>query len=186
MLTVILLAAFLPFDLFSTEGIMIALLAAYAGAMWLFLRNTPRIYTVMVSDLQRARAFYEGQLQLSVADVPLQYYADYQQAIGSMSYEPLSAPTSAFVPPSIPKSGPLEQGLWYQLRKGEQLHVVPGANLGERGQQRHVSFDRDALEIVLRYVQRTGLRHKLRGDRPLNFLVKDWENRVIEFAELSS
>lgn len=165
---------------------MIALLAAYAGAMWLFLRNTPRVYTMMVSDLQRARQFYEGLLQLPLADVPLQYYANYQQAIGSMSYEPLSVPASAFVGPMSQKSGPLEQGFWYQLRKGEQLHVVSGANLGDRGQQRHVSFDRDALEIVLRYIQRTGLRHKLRGDRPLNFLVKDWENSIIEFTELSS
>ena len=46
----------LPLDsLFSTQGIMIMLLAAYAGAMWMFLSSAPKVYTVMVSDLEVAR-----------------------------------------------------------------------------------------------------------------------------------
>lgn len=46
----------LPFDsLFSTQGIMVMLLAAYAGAMWMFLSSAPKVYTIMVSDMEIAR-----------------------------------------------------------------------------------------------------------------------------------
>ena len=49
----------LPLDsLFSTQGIMVMLLAAYAGAMWMFLSSAPKVYTVMVSDLEVARQLY--------------------------------------------------------------------------------------------------------------------------------
>ena len=42
----------LPLDsLFSTQGIMVMLLAAYAVAMWMFLSSAPKVYTIMVSDL---------------------------------------------------------------------------------------------------------------------------------------
>jgi len=35
----------LPLDsLFSTQGIMVMLLAAYAGAMWMFLTSAPKVY----------------------------------------------------------------------------------------------------------------------------------------------
>lgn len=58
------LGAFLPSlpldSLFSTQGIMVMLLAAYAVAMWMFLTSAPKVHTVMVSDLEIARQFYEG------------------------------------------------------------------------------------------------------------------------------
>ena len=47
----------LPLDsLFSTQGIMVMLLAAYAGAMWMFLTSAPKVHTVMVSDLGQAQS----------------------------------------------------------------------------------------------------------------------------------
>ncbi|TAF12252.1 MAG: glyoxalase-like domain protein, partial [Nostocales cyanobacterium] len=74
----------LPLDsLFSTQGIMIMLLAAYAGAMWMFLTSAPKVYTVMVSDLEIARQLYEGLLDLPAAEVPLHYYYNYEQTIGA-------------------------------------------------------------------------------------------------------
>ena len=67
----------MPLDsLFSTQGIMVLLLAAYAGAMWMFLTSAPKVHTLMVSDLEGARDLYEGMLNLPVADVPLHYYYD--------------------------------------------------------------------------------------------------------------
>ncbi|MFO0173320.1 MAG: glyoxalase-like domain protein, partial [Aphanizomenon sp.] len=80
----------LPLDsLFSTQGIMIMLLAAYAGAMWMFLSSAPKVYTVMVSDLEVARQLYEGLLDLPVAEVPLHYYYNYEQTIGATGIDPL-------------------------------------------------------------------------------------------------
>jgi len=68
----------LPLDaLVSTQGIMVMLLVAYAGAMWAFLSSAPKVHTAMVSDLDMARRFYEGVLSLSAADVPLHYYYNY-------------------------------------------------------------------------------------------------------------
>ncbi|MEM6591231.1 MAG: glyoxalase-like domain protein, partial [Cyanobacteria bacterium P01_C01_bin.73] len=55
-----------------------------------------------------------------------------------------------------------------------------------RDRQRHVCFDHDCLEQVLMQVQLRGIRHKIRRDRPLNFLVKDYDGRVIEMAEVSN
>ena len=78
------------------------------------------------------------------------------------------------------------EGLWYQLKKNTQLHVVAGASLGNRNRQRHVCFDHDCLAYLLMQVQTRGIRHKLRRDRPLNFLVKDFSGEVIEMAEVES
>lgn len=171
----------LPLDsLFSTQGIMVLLLLAYAGAMWMFLNSTPKVHTIMVSDLEIARRFYEEDLKFPVADVPLQYYYNYEQTMGVSSIDPLYlSPTSlsntaTAVPPD---------GLWYQLKKNVQLHVIGGANFGTKNRQRHVCFDRDCLEAILMRVQLRGVRHKIRRDRPLNFLVKDWMGRTIELAE---
>ncbi|NEQ28850.1 MAG: glyoxalase-like domain protein, partial [Microcoleus sp. SIO2G3] len=37
----------LPLDgLLSTQGIMVMLLAAYAGAMWMFLTSAPKVHTM--------------------------------------------------------------------------------------------------------------------------------------------
>ncbi|WP_457853316.1 hypothetical protein [Synechocystis salina] len=54
-------ASLIPIDsLFSTQGIMVMLLGAYALAMWLFLTSAPKVYTVMVSDLAIAKLFMKA------------------------------------------------------------------------------------------------------------------------------
>lgn len=183
------LASFLPSlpldSLLSTQGIMVALLIAYAGAMWMFLTSAPKVYTVMVSDLELARRFYEGLLDLPVADVPLHYYYNYEQTLGTVGVDPLYASTA-----SLGGSGDqgytTSDGLWYQLKKNTQLHVIAGASLGAKNRQRHVCFDHDCLEQLLLRVQSYGVKYKIRRDKPLNFLVKDLDGRVIEMAEVSN
>ncbi len=179
------LGAFLPpiaFDsLFSTQGIMVMLLVAYGGAMWMFLSSAPKVYTIMVSDLQIAQQFYEGLLSLPAADVPLHYYYNYEQAMGAGGLDPLY-----MSPMTTNPSANAPDGLWYQLRKNTQIHVIAGASGGYRERQRHVCFDRDCLEALLLRIQSRRLKYKIRRDRPLNFLVKDIENRTIEMAEVSS
>lgn len=71
-------------------------------------------------------------------------------------------------------------------QKNTQLHVIAGASTGYKERQRHVCFDRDCLEDILLKIQSRRLRYKIRRDRPLNFLVKDIENRTIEMAEVSN
>ncbi|MFP4296643.1 MAG: glyoxalase-like domain protein [Spirulinaceae cyanobacterium] len=183
----VLLGAFLPpvDALFSTQGIMIALLAAYAGAMWMFLTSAPKVYTVMVSDVDIARQFYEGLLNLPVADVPLHYYYNYEQTLGAAGIDPLynlSATSTAATATATRAT----DGLWYQLKKNTQLHVISGASYGPKNRQRHVCFDHDCLEDILLRVQSRRLKFKVRRTKPLNFLVKDIENRVIELAEVAN
>ncbi|MFB2876533.1 glyoxalase-like domain protein [Floridanema aerugineum] len=176
----------LPFDaLFSTQGIMVMLLVAYAGAMWMFLTSAPKVHTIMVSDLEIARQFYEGVLDLPAADVPLHYYYNYEQTIGTAAIDPLYNMSTG---PSLTATNKFNEsdGLWYQLKKNTQLHVISGASLGAKNRQRHVCFDRECLEQVLMRIQVRGLRFKLRTEKPLNFLVKDWEDRTIEIAEVDS
>lgn len=199
-LNAIVLFASIPLDtLVSTQGIMVMLLVAYAGAMWAFLRGAPKVHTVMVSDMDSARRFYEGMLSLSAADVPLHYYYNYEQTLGTAGMDPMMS-MSGFGGPGLGGSGlggsglgtlPGESysgpdGLWYQLKKNTQLHVIGGASLGNRNRQRHVCFDHDCLEYLLMQVQTRGIRHKLRRDRPLNFLVKDFDGEVIEMAEVEN
>jgi catechol 2,3-dioxygenase-like lactoylglutathione lyase family enzyme len=169
--------------LFSTQGIMVMLLAAYAGGMWWFLTSAPKVYTVMVTDIEAARAFYEDMLNLAAADIPLHYYYNYEQSLGTAGMDPsyLTGRTG-----SITARGNGNDGLWYQLRKKAQLHVITGASLGDRGQQRHVTFDREALEQVLMRVQTRGIKYKIRQDRPLNFLVKDYQGDVLELTEMKN
>ena len=179
------IGAFLPpiavDSLFSTQGIMVMLLVAYAGAMWMFLSSAPKVYTVMVSDLQSAQQFYEGLLNLPAADVPLHYYYNYEQAMGAGGLDPLYMSTT---PTNTGFDG--SDGLWYQLKKNTQLHIISGASSGLKNRQRHVCFDRDCLEVLLMRIQSRRLKYKIRRDRPLNFLVKDIENRTIEIAEVSN
>lgn len=181
------LASFLPSlpldSLLSTQGIMVALLIAYAGAMWMFLTSAPKVYTVMVTDLELARQFYEGLLDLPVADVPLHYYYNYEQTLGAVGVDPLYASTADLGRSTSYKTA---DGLWYQLKKNTQLHVISGASLGMKNRQRHVCFDHDCLEQLLLRVQSYGVKYKIRRDKPLNFLVKDMEGRVIEMAEVSN
>ena len=180
------LGAFLPpialDSLFSTQGIMVMLLVAYAGAMWTFLSSAPKVYTVMVSDLQTAQQFYEGLLDLSAADIPLHYYYNYEQAMGAGGMDPLYMSATPANATGLNGS----EGLWYQLKKNTQLHIIAGASGGYKNRQRHVCFDRDCLEALLMRVQSRRLKYKIRRDRPLNFLVKDIDNRTIEMAEVSN
>lgn len=167
--------------LFSTQGIMVLLLGAYAAAMWMFLTSAPKVHTIMVSDLQLARNLYEGMLELPAADVPLQYYYNYEQTMGMASIDPLY-PSSMGLTGT--KTAP--DGLWYQLKKNTQLHVVGGASLGENNRQRHVCFDRDCLELLLLRIQMRGMKYKIRREKPLNFLLKDFDSNIIEVSEVSN
>ncbi|OKH18934.1 VOC family protein [[Limnothrix rosea] IAM M-220] len=187
-LTNLYLGAFFPvFDsLFSTQGIMVMLLCAYGVAMWMFLTSAPKVHTIMVSDLDVARRFYEGILQLPVADVPMHYYYNYEQTLGGVGgIDPMYMGAAS---PSAMGMSPVkeQEGLWYQLKKDTQLHIVSGASLGKKNQQRHVCFDKECLESVLLRVQSRRLKYKIRQEKPLNFLVKDWEDQVIEIAEVMS
>ncbi|MGQ4647327.1 glyoxalase-like domain protein [Lyngbya aestuarii] len=178
--------AFLPLDsLFSTQGIMVMLLAAYGVAMWMFLTSAPKVHTVMVSDLAVAQQFYEGLLDLPAAEVPLHYYYNYEQTLGATSIDPLYMSSATMSPSSATQFNGTE-GLWYQLKKNTQLHIISGATLGKKNNQRHVCFDRDCLEQVLMRVQMRQLKYKIRKQKPLNFLVKDLDGRVIEMAEVSN
>ncbi|WP_035984389.1 glyoxalase-like domain protein [Leptolyngbya sp. KIOST-1] len=173
----------LPLDsIMSTQGVMVMLLVAYAGAMWMFLKSAPKVYTIMVSDLEVARRFYEGMLNLSTAEVPLHYYYNYEQTLGTAGLDPMYLGGAT----SFANQGALSspEGLWYQLRKNTQLHIVSGASLGHRNQQRHVCFDHNCLEYILMRVQLSGVQHKIRQEKPLNFLVRDYDNQVIELAEI--
>ncbi|MEH1891731.1 MAG: glyoxalase-like domain protein [Nostoc sp.] len=175
----------LPLDsLFSTQGIMVMLLAAYAGAMWMFLTSAPKVHTVMVSDLEIARQLYEGLLDLPAAEVPLHYYYNYEQTIGATGIDPLYMSTGPSLSSKMMNNA--TDGLWYQLKKNTQLHVITGASLGSKNQQRHVCFDHDCLEMILMRVEMRGLKLKIRNHKPLNFLVKDYEGRVIEVAEVAN
>ncbi len=178
------LASFFPdADSFlSTQGIMVMLLGAYAFAMWMFLSNAPKVYTIMVSDLEVAEQFYKGFLRLSEAQVPLHYYYNYEQTLGTVGVDPmyLSSPISA----NVKYRG--SEGLWYLLKKNTQLHIIGGANLGEGNRQRHVCFDNKCLEIILLKVQSRRIKYRIKQEKPLNFLVKDLEDRVIELVEVSN
>jgi hypothetical protein len=180
------LASFLPAldGLMSTQGIMVMLLAAYAGAMWMFLTSAPKVYTVMVSDLEIARQLYEGLLDLPAAEVPLHYYYNYEQTIGAAGIDPLYMSTTPSYGGS--RMSNASEGLWYQLKKNTQLHVITGASLGAKNQQRHVCFDNEALELILMRVEVRGLKFKIRSRKPMNFLVKDYDGRVIEMAEVAN
>ncbi|MGB2926555.1 MAG: glyoxalase-like domain protein [Limnothrix sp.] len=182
------LGAFFPAldSLFSTQGIMVMLLCAYGVAMWMFLTSAPKVYTIMVSDLDVAKGFYEGILQLPTADVPLHYYYNYEQTLGTAGLDPLymgASPTAMGTSASALQG---TEGLWYQLKKDTQLHVVTGASLGKKNHHRHVCFDKECLESVLLRIQSRRLKYKIRQEKPLNFLVKDWEDRVIEMVEVAN
>jgi hypothetical protein len=180
------MAAFWPMldGMFSTQGVMVMLLIAYGGAMWMFLSSAPKVHTIMVSDLEVARQFYEGELQLPQAEVPLHYYYNYEQTLGMAAIDPLYMPTS-MGQPATKRVSPSD-GLWYQLRKNVQLHIITGASLGDKDRQRHVCFDRECLEQLLLKVQSRHVRCKVRQDKPLHFLVKDYQDRVIELVEVSN
>ncbi|NJM27696.1 MAG: glyoxalase-like domain protein [Pseudanabaena sp. RU_4_16] len=167
--------------LFSTQGVMILLLGAYAAAMWMFLTSAPKVHTVMVSDMDQAKVFYEGQLQLPNADVPLHYYYGYDQGLGA-TVDPMYLPREARS--TRTKSQYATEGLWYQLQKNAQLHIVPGAKTIDFKRSRHVCFNRDCVEKVLLRIQTRGIKHKIVSENPLQFLVKDPDGRVIAIEEI--
>jgi hypothetical protein len=169
--------------LFSTQGIMVMLLAAYGGAMWMFLSGAPKVYTVMVSDLEGARQFYAGLLNLNAADIPLHYYYNYEQSLGTAGINPMYLSGNMG---STTVRGTGNDGLWYQLRKNVQIHVISGASMGDNDRHRHICFDRDCLDGILMRVQRLDLKHKIRNDRPLEFLVKDFSGQVFEITEVQN
>jgi catechol 2,3-dioxygenase-like lactoylglutathione lyase family enzyme len=166
-------------SIFSTQAIMIMLLGAYGVAMWMFLTSAPKVHTVMVSDLEQAKIFYESQLELPIADVPLHYYYGYDQTLGA-SIDPIYLPSEAR------RTKPKSEGLWYQLKKNTQLHIVSGANASDRNRDRHVCFNRDCVEQVLLRIQMLGIKHKIRSEKPLKFLVRDFDGNVIEIAEVAN
>ncbi|MBW4653541.1 MAG: glyoxalase-like domain protein [Kaiparowitsia implicata GSE-PSE-MK54-09C] len=170
--------------LLSTQGVMVMLLVAYAGAMWMFLSSAPKVYTVMVSDLQMARRFYEEVLDLAIADMPLHYYYNYEQTLGTGGLDPMYSAPYAMGTQTM--RSPQNEGLWYQLKKNTQLHIIVGATPGQKDRQRHVCFDHDCMELLLMRVQLRGTQYKIRREKPLNFLVKDWDGRVIEMAEIDN
>ncbi len=178
------LAAFLPSltdTLFSTQGIMVMLLIAYGVAMWMFLTSAPKVYTIMVSDLNIAQQFYEGLLNLPIAEVPLHYYYNYEQSLGATAIDPLYMGASTT---NVGING--SEGLWYQLKKNTQLHIISGASVGYKNRQRHVCFDHECLAELLLRIQSRRLKYKICGEKPLNFLVKDIDNRVLEMAEINN
>ncbi len=181
------LSVFFPgFDsVFSTQGVMVMLLAAYAVAMWMFLTSAPKVHTVMVSDLNIARQLYEGLLDLPAADVPLHYYYNYEQTLGATGIDPLYMSTNLGSSSATQELGSSD-GLWYQLMKNTQLHVISGASYGPKDRQRHVCFDHDCLEQLLMRVELRGIKFKIRTEKPLNFLVKDIDGRVIEMVEVKN
>ncbi|NEP73508.1 MULTISPECIES: glyoxalase-like domain protein [Okeania] len=177
----------LPLDsLFSTQGIMVMLLAAYAVAMWMFLTSAPKVHTIMVSDLALAQQFYEGMLDLPVAEVPLHYYYNYEQTLGATGIDPLYLSSDYSRPSTTNQGTGVSDGLWYQLMKNTQVHIISGASLGTKNNQRHVCFDKDCLEQILMRVQMRGIKYKIRIERPLNLLVKDWNGQIIEIAEVKN
>ncbi len=179
------LGAFLPIDnVLSTQGIMVMLLAAYGLAMWMFLTSAPKVYTIMVSDLEVARQFYEGLLQLNVADVPLHYYYNYEQSLGTAGIDPFYMSSDATATATSNYGN--RDGLWYQLKKNTQLHIIGGASYGEKNRQRHVCFDNECLEDILLRVESRRLKYKVRRRKPLNFLVKDIDERIIEMVEVKN
>ncbi|MFN3926392.1 MAG: glyoxalase-like domain protein [Pseudanabaenaceae cyanobacterium] len=161
--------------LFSSQSIMIMLLGVYGVAMWWFLSSAPKVHTVMVSDLEQAQAFYEGVLELRRAVVPLHYYYGYEAPLGMM-------PEGYTPPPYSPK----KDGIWYQLRKNLQLHIVTGAKRISPHRDRHLCFNRDCIEQILLRIQMKGIKHKIISEQPLRFLVKDAEGQIIEVMEATT
>jgi hypothetical protein len=156
-------------NLFSTQAIMVMLLAGYGIAMWKFLSSAPKVHTVMVTDLEQARFFYEELLELPPAVVPLHYYYGYEAPLGMM-------------PDSPPVYSAQRDGIWYQLRKNVQLHIVSGAPKVEN-RHRHLCFNRDCIEQILWRIQVRGIKHKIKQEKPLLFLVKDMDGYITEIVE---
>lgn len=156
---------------------MVMLLLGYGAALWAFLKTAPKVYTLMVSDLEVARQFYADALGWRPAAAPLQYYHDYERSLGlgEPAFQPLAA---------LKQSGnqPSEQDLWFQVKRQAQVHLIAGARRGPQGEERHVALDADGLALILRRTQGRGLRVRIRQEKPLQFQVKDLAGRVIDLS----
>jgi hypothetical protein len=106
--------------------------------------------------------------------------------MGNNMIDPFYMSSNPAVTTANPSLGDQPQGLWYQLKKNTQLHIVAGATAGYKDRHRHVCFDHDCLEQILLRVESRRLKYKVRRNKPLNFLVKDNADRVIEMAEVSN
>ncbi|MEN9220053.1 MAG: hypothetical protein Q6K08_04520 [Thermostichales cyanobacterium GMQP_bins_62] len=183
------LLPFLPIEvLLSTKGLMFLLLSAYGGAMWTFLSGAPRVHTIVVSDLEQARQFYENVLKLTEAELPLYYYYNYEQSMASTGFDSLYFPGTIAgsrdfraAPPTIPE----EPGLWYQLTDNAQIHVISGS-LGDSASQtrRHSASERDSVKALLKHVIKNRIPHSVRSQNPLVFWVKDLQGQIVEIAEV--
>lgn len=172
-------------NILSTQGIMVMLLVAYGLAMWTFLTNAPKVYTVMVSDIKIAQKFYEGLLKLNAADIPLYYYYTPTKNISTpATVDPLHMSVDYTSMGGMDMD--TKYGLWYQLKKNTQLHIISGASYGYNNRQRHVCFDNHCLKTILLKIQAKRLRYKVRCKQPLNFLVKDIDERTIEIVEVKN
>ncbi|MEN9205508.1 MAG: hypothetical protein Q6K70_06850 [Thermostichales cyanobacterium DRC_bins_46] len=183
------LLPFLPIEvLLSTKGLMFLLLSAYGGAMWTFLSGAPRVHTIVVSDLEQARQFYENVLKLTEAELPLYYYYNYEQSMASTGFDSLYFPGTIAgsrdfraAPPTIPE----EPVLWYQLTDNAQIHVISGS-LGDSASQtrRHSASERDSVKALLKHVIKNRIPHSVRSQNPLVFWVKDLQGQIVEIAEV--
>ena len=172
-------------NILSTQGIMVMLLVAYGLAMWTFLTNAPKVYTVMVSDIKIAQKFYEGLLKLNAADIPLHYYYTPTKNISTpATVDPLHMSVDYTSMGGMDMD--TKYGLWYQLKKNTQLHIISGASYGYNNRPRHVCFDNHCLKTILLKIQAKRLRYKVRCKQPLNFLVKDIDERTIEIVEVKN
>ncbi|MEN9207600.1 MAG: hypothetical protein Q6L50_01615 [Gloeomargarita sp. GMQP_bins_120] len=163
-----------PEGLLSPQGVMVLLLVGYGTALWLFLRRSPKVYTVMTSDLEATRRFLEEDLGLERAETPLHYYAHYEQALGLT--DPL---ISLHRPGGMPPAG-----FWYQLRRRAQLHLIGGAKAGEGGRIRLVCLDRDCLEWLLLQGQMAALPWQIREERPLCYWLRSRDGQTVECQEV--
>ncbi len=195
-----LLLPLIPIEiLLSTKGLMFLLLSAYGGAMWTFLSGAPRVYSVIVPDLDRAQAFYERHLQLPEAELPLDYYYGGEAGMGATfdgSYFPGDIAGGRYDYQRMSTAVADNPGLWYQLSENVQLHVIPGStDLGRSPNMpganqvssrfRHTSFDRDAVKALLKYVVKKKISHSVRSEKPLVVWIRDQEGQIIEIAEVS-
>jgi len=82
----------------------------------------------MVSDMEIARQLYEGLLDMPAAEVPLHYYYNYEQHWARPQLTRCTCLLSQYRQHQRVEHS---DGLWYQLKKNTQLHVISGASLGK-------------------------------------------------------
>lgn len=182
-MTIAILLPLIPLSvLLSTKGLMFLLLSAYGGAMWTFLSGAPRVFTILVPNLDEAKPLYEKLLQLPEAELPLHYYYGYEQSLGSFDTGYLAGDLAMNARRSTAVAD--TPGLWYQLSDTTQLHIMVGESKERGTYPRHVSFEREGVKAILKHIQKLGsVPYTVRGEKPFVFWVRNPEGKVIEFAE---